>query len=65
VEGLSVSELVCLGGEGNPDAGIPEWKDFIKIAGFVRRALNDFADIQSVVLFGMSFGFVKGNRQLP
>jgi GNAT superfamily N-acetyltransferase len=35
---------------------LPEWKDFIKIAGFGWSTLGDFTDIQFVVLFGMLFG---------
>jgi N-acetylglutamate synthase-like GNAT family acetyltransferase len=56
---LSVSELVVFIRDRQSNARAPEWKDFIKIAGFDGGRLSDCADVQFVVLFGMFFGPVN------
>src|SRR5580704_6577917 len=61
IEEIRIEVLECqrdglFWGAGNPDGSTPEWKAFVKIAGFGGVAAKNWVDIQLVVFFGMTFG---------
>jgi hypothetical protein len=52
-----VGYLIIKGLRGwGSEESTPEWKEFIKPAGFGGGHFDDGTDIQFVVLFGMLFG---------
>jgi hypothetical protein len=60
-EGLECQRVGGFYSGSSPNAGAPEWKEFIKIVWFGGELLDDGTDIQFVVIFGMFFGPGKPN----
>jgi hypothetical protein len=60
--GLGIQRVGGFCSGASPDRGTPEWKVFIKTAGFGRMVVGYLYDIQIVVFFGMFFGHLLSKK---